>query len=227
MTSATTSEAIATTLGPGRASYFLADTTRGVVLLSHGAGNGVESADLQAVAIGLPAFGWSVVLFDQPWRVAGRKVATPPPILDVGLQAAAQAVVARCGDDVPLIVGGRSAGARSALRCARTLGAVGALGLAFPLHPPGRPDKSRLAELTDAGVPALLFQGERDSMGKPGEFPPRLPQDAEVVAVPSADHSLRVPRTAAISQEDVFDLIVARTLEWADRVAFRSVGNQR
>lgn len=221
------SEVITTPLGPGRASYFLAEASRGVVLLSHGAGNGVESADLQALAAGLPSDGWSVVLFDQPWRVAGRKVATAPPTLDIGLKAAAGVVLDRFGGDLPLIVGGRSAGARSALRCASALGAVGALGLAFPLHPPGRPDRTRLPELVSAEVPTLLFQGQRDSMGKPEEFPDPLPLRAELVAVPCADHGLRVPRSSPLTQDQVFELILRSTLSWVDRVMSAPGGNQR
>jgi uncharacterized protein len=211
-------EVVATARGPGRAAYFVASATRGVLLLSHGAGNGIESADLQALAAGLPETGWSVVLFEQPWRVAGRKVATPPPTLDEGLVAVAKIVTGHFGAAVPLIVGGRSAGARSALRCARGLGAVGALGLAFPLHPPGRPERSRLPELVGADVPVLLFQGDRDSMGKPAEFPDPLPARAELVGVPSADHSLRVPKSSAFTQAQVFELLVHRTAQWVERV---------
>ena len=92
----------------------------------------IGSRDLRALARDLPGQGITVVLFEQPWVLAGRKVATPPPTLDAGLRAAA----ARLRSRVPLIVGGRSAGARSAARCAGELGAVGCLALAFPLHPP-------------------------------------------------------------------------------------------
>ena len=132
-------------------------------------GGGIDSRDLVALADALPRHGVTVVCFEQPWVLAGRKVATPPPTLDVGLRAAA----ARLRSTAPLIVGGRSAGARSAARCATSLGAAGCLALAFPLHPPGRPEKSRLDELLGAGVPTLVVQGERDPFGTPEEFPER------------------------------------------------------
>ena len=119
----------------------------------------------------LPGQGVNVMLFEQPWRVAGRKIATPPATLDDGLRAAADALRVR----TPLVVGGRSAGARSAARCARSLGAAGCLALSFPLHPPGRPEQSRVDELAGARVPTLVVQGERDPMGRPEEFPATSP----------------------------------------------------
>ena len=131
-----------------------------------------------------------VVLLEQPWKVAGRKVAT----------AAADArrrrwsrPPTRCGCGRPLVVGGRSAGARSAARSATALGAVGCLALSFPLHPPGRPEKSRLDELRGAGVPTLVVQGEHDTMGRPEEFPDDL-DHVDLVVVPGADHGLKVPK---------------------------------
>jgi predicted alpha/beta-hydrolase family hydrolase len=147
-----------------------------------------------------------VAVFEQPWRVAGRKVASPPPTLDVGLRAA----VASLRPRTPLVVGGRSAGARSAARCAVDLGAVGCLALAFPLHPPGRPQKSRIEELAGAGVPTLVVQGERDSMGRPEEFP----EWVDLAVVPEADHGLKVPARGALSQDEALAVVVEATLEW-------------
>src|SRR5690242_12766294 len=121
------------------------------VLLSHGAGNGIDTRDLEALADHLPRNGVTVVRLEQPWKVAGRKVATPPATLDDGLVAAADRLRTR----TPLVVGGRSAGARSAARCAKRLAASGCLALAFPLHPPGKPESSRLHELRAARVPTL------------------------------------------------------------------------
>jgi len=110
-------------------------------------------------------------------------------------------------------VGGRSAGARSAARTARNLGARGLLALAFPLHPPGRPEKTRLEELKGAGVTTLVVQGERDTFGTPDEFPGGL----DLAVVPSADHSFKVPKRADISQDDALAVIVEATLEWIVR----------
>ena len=113
------------------------------LVLGHGAGGGIEARDLVALAKALPERGVTVVRVEQPWRVAGRKVAGPPATLDRAWLAVLEAL-AVAG---PLVVGGRSAGARVACRTAAQVGAAGCLALAFPLHPPGRPEKSRLDEL--------------------------------------------------------------------------------
>ena len=193
-----------------------ARTPFATLLLSHGAGVGIDTPDLESLARALPRNGITVVRLEQPWRVAGRKVATAPPTLDAGLTAAANHLRTRTA----LVVGGRSAGARSAARCARALGASGCLALAFPLHPPGRPEKSRLAELEGTGVPTLVVQGEKDTMGRPDEFPSGI----DLAVVPGADHSFKVPRSGPVSQDEALEIIVESTLEWVIREV---AGNDR
>ncbi len=179
------------------------------LLLGHGAGGGVESADLVALGAELPREGITVIRIEQPWRVAGRKIAAAPAILDACLVAVADRLRPR----TPLVLGGRSAGARCAARTAHHLGASAVLALAFPLHPPGRPESSRVAELAGVRVPSLVVQGENDPFGRPEEFP----ADQQIVVVPSADHSFKVPRRAELSQEDVLGLVVEATLEFVVR----------
>jgi predicted alpha/beta-hydrolase family hydrolase len=185
------------------------------LLLGHGAGGGVDSRDLEALAQGLPRNGISVVRVEQPWHVAGKKIAPRPEVLDRCFVAAADKLRVR----TPLVVGGRSAGARSAARTAKELGAAGFLALAFPLHPPGRPERSRLAELEAVEVPLLVVQGERDPFGTPEEFPP----DHDLTVVPGADHGFKVPQRGVLSQEDALAIIVEATLEWVVREV---VGNR-
>lgn len=186
---------------------------RATLVLGHGAGGGVEAADLVALAGALPARGITVIRVEQPWRVAGRRVAAPPATLDRAWLAVLEHLAVRG----PLVVGGRSAGARVACRTATALGARGVLALAFPLHPPGRPNVSRLPELDGCGVPALVVQGERDRFGSPDAFP-RSP--AYVVhPVPYADHSLRVPRRAPVGEQETLDAVVGVVARWVlDRV---------
>lgn len=157
-------------------------------MLGHGAGGGVNAPDLSAAAHAARSIGFSVALVEQPYRVAGRRSPAPARQLD----AAWLAVIAHLRDaalsGLPLVVGGRSAGARVACRTAAAAGGVAVLCLAFPLHPPGReddPSKSRLAELEAVRVPVLVVQGERDPFGMPPEAPNR-----KVVRVPG-NHSLR------------------------------------
>jgi uncharacterized protein len=207
---------VATDHGEGRLVTHRARRPVATLLLSHGAGNGIEARDLSALAGDLPRQGITVVLFEQPWRVAGRKVATPPATLDVGLTAAAGAL----RSNAPLVVGGRSAGARSAARRAGELGAIGCLALAFPLHPPGKPEKSRLHELQGAGVSTLVIQGERDTMGSPEAFP----DDLDLAVVPGADHGFKVPAQGPVTQAEAMGIVVEATLEWIIREV---TGNQQ
>ena len=204
---------VATPHGEGRLVTYRARQPVATLLLSHGAGRGIDTRDLEALAATLPRQGVHVLLFEQPWRVAGGKVASPPASLDAGLTAAARSLRTRA----PLVVGGRSAGARSAARTARALGAVGCLCLAFPLHPPGRPDKSRLDELLGAGVTTLVLQGENDAFGRPDEFPDPLPRGVDLAVVPSADHGFATPKRSGVSEEDAMAVIVESTLEWIVR----------
>lgn len=189
-------------------------------MLGHGAGRGTDSADLQAIAADLPAAGVSVVLVDQPWVVAGRRVAAPAAALD---DAWVQVLAWLRAHDVVtgrLTVGGRSTGARVACRTAAVLEADALLLLAFPLRPPAArkdPERAakaaavRLAEWQAVGArPVVLVQGERDAFGAPADVVAALagrglPEPA-VVAVPGADHSLRV-RTPQVRE-----LIVAAAL---------------
>ena len=179
------------------------------LLLGHGAGGGVDSRDLEALAEGLPRNGISVVRMEQPWHVAGKRIAPRPQVLDACFVAAADKLRVR----TPLVVGGRSAGARSAARTAKQLGAAGFLALAFPLHPPGRPERSRLDELEAVEVPVLVVQGERDPFGTPEEFPDKH----DLTVVPGADHGFKVPKRGVISQEEAMAIIVEATLEWVVR----------
>lgn len=151
-----------------------------------------------------------MVLVEQPWRVAGRKVAGPPPTLDVAWRAVIAELRAAGLLTGPLVVGGRSAGARVACRTALEIGAAACLALSFPLHPPGRPERSRVAELLAAGVPTLVVQGEKDSFGGPAEFP----AGTAVVEVPGADHGLKVPARATVGQAAALTLIVEAVDSW-------------
>ena len=161
----------------------------GTVLLGHGAGGGIEAPDLLAATAAATGLGWRVLRVEQPWRVAGKRVAAAPPRLDEGWTAIHAGVPELLTG--PVVLGGRSAGARVACRTAAALGAVGVLCLAFPLHPPGKPEKSRAPELTAVAVPTLVVQGDADAFGGPAEVRTALGQHpAQVVAV-RGDHALK------------------------------------
>ncbi|OII62068.1 hydrolase [Streptomyces sp. CC53] len=209
----TTTETIPTGAGDARVTWYEAGAgARFTVALGHGAGGGVEARDLQALAARLPQAGATVALVEQPWRVAGRKLAPAPRTLDTAWRELWPALRA---PGLPVVAGGRSAGARVACRTAHALDAHAVLALSFPLHPPGRPENSRAAELLGAGVPALVVQGGNDPFGKPEEFPAG---DHELVAVPSADHGFAVPKRAAITQEEALEVLTGAVADWLLRL---------
>jgi len=178
-----------TPAGPARLIVLEPDRSpaRGTLALGHGAGGGFGARDLTAVAGAARAAGWRVLLVEQPWLVAGRKVAAAPPRLDQAWLTVLSSWLGGHPDgDTPLVVGGRSAGARVACRTAAGLGALAVVALAFPLHPPGRPERSRAGELTGAGVPTLVVQGRRDPFGRPEEI------RAVVATVPGAAATITV-----------------------------------
>lgn len=146
--------------GPGRLFRHLPHKPIALLLLGHGAGGGIDTGDLAALADQLPAQHIGVARFEQPWRTAGKRLAGPPTSLDRAWRAMLAQVVPSVGD-LPLFVGGRSAGARVACRCFAPP-ARGVVALSFPLHPPGRPDRSRIDELAVVTAPVLVLQGSRD-----------------------------------------------------------------
>lgn len=202
---------VTTPAGDARVTWHRARRPRAVVALGHGAGGGIEARDLRALAAALPPHGWTVALVEQPWRVAGKKLAPAPKTLDTAWRALWPAL-ARPG--LPVVAGGRSAGARVACRTAAELGAAAVLALSFPLHPPGKPEKSRAGELTGAGVPLLVLQGERDPFGRPEEFP----EGYEPVVVPFGDHAFAVPKSADLTQEAALSVITDGVLGWLEEL---------
>ena len=180
---------IDTAHGPARAHLHAADEPKGALILGHGANGGVSAPDLVAVTEVALAEQVSVALVEQPYVVAGRRSPAPARQLD----AAWTTVVERLRESelsgLPLVVGGRSAGARVACRTVAQTDALAVLCLAFPLHAPGRSggpaSKTRQPELDEVEVPVLVVQGERDPFGMP-----RASSTRSVVTVPG-NHSLK------------------------------------
>jgi predicted alpha/beta-hydrolase family hydrolase len=175
--------------GPARVHLHPAEEPVGLLVLGHGAAGGVGSADLVAVAEIAAALRFSLALVEQPYRVAGRRSPAPAPQLDRAWTDVIEHLRAAEARRLPLVVGGRSSGARVACRTAGATGAVAVLCLAFPLQPPRRPGRtpapSRLPELDEVTVPTLVVQGARDPFGVPPAG------DRRSVVVVDGDHSLR------------------------------------
>ncbi len=188
-------------------------TARGLLVIGHGAGGDVDAADLVELARALPGQQISVARYRQPWRVAGRRIATPPGTLDAGwLPAVALARAAH--PHGALVVGGRSAGARVACRTADRVGADLVFALAFPLHPPQRPDRSRLAELLAPSCPRVVIQGARDPFGGTAELLEAVGARTGigVSTMPDAGHDLVPARRAGVSAEQWSALLVGPLL---------------
>lgn len=176
---------ITTPRGPARVDTDLpAGPVASLLVLGHGAGGDVDAPDLLAVRDEAVAAGVTVVRVTQPYRVAGRRAPAPAGHLDEAWTAVL-AVLRERHQGVPVLVGGRSSGARVACRTAGTVGAAGIVALAFPLHPPGRPERSRAAELL-TGLPTLVVNGDRDPFGVPEASP-----GVTVVTRPGEVHDLR------------------------------------
>jgi predicted alpha/beta-hydrolase family hydrolase len=178
---------IETPHGLARAHVSRVPAPRGALVLGHGAGGGVESRDLAATRDVALDVGLTVVLVEQPYRVAGRRSPAPAAHLDVAWTAVVASLSKKRLAGLPLLVGGRSSGARVACRTAAATGAAGVLCLAFPLVPPRRSGtpQSRLPELDAVSVPTLVVQGENDRFG----IPPAAAR--RTVAVVRGDHALR------------------------------------
>lgn len=221
-------EEIETTVGLARAHVHSVRTgiPRGTLVLGHGAGGGVGSWDLQLLAAQLPGHGIETILLEQPWAVAGNKVAAAQSKVDAAFRESVT-WLRRSGEALRrLVVGGRSSGARIACRTAADVDADAVLCLAFPLHPPGKTKASRGDELAQAAshLPVTVVQGDRDPFGGPVEVADAIwdhGATALVVAVPWADHSFRVSAKAPLAPDEV-GLILSET---ARRAVLQRTGN--
>jgi predicted alpha/beta-hydrolase family hydrolase len=201
---------IETPHGPARTYLHAVDEPRGALVLGHGAGGGVQAPDLVAATEAANEEGFSVALVEQPYRVAGRRSPAPAKQLDAAWIAAVTHLKAEQLANLPLVVGGRSLGARAACRTIDETGAVAVLCLAFPLEPPqraGKPRQSRLAELDAVTVPVLVIQGERDPFGMPPPGPTRE------VATVAGDHGLKAdPAAVAAAVQEWLPTVVGATV---------------
>ncbi len=174
-----------------------ARSARALLLLGHGAGGSVDAPDLIAVRDAALALGIAVARITQPYRVLGRRAPAAADRLDEAWTAVtAQLAVRADFTDVPVVHAGRSSGARVACRCAAATGAAAVIALAFPVHPPGRPEKSRSDELRAVACPLLVVQGRSDAFGQPDAAMFDRP-DRELAAVDGTHSLSRDPSAVA------------------------------
>lgn len=175
---------ISTGAGSARAEIDRPTAAAFLLLMTHGAGGGVDTRDLLAVRDAAVALGGVVARILQPYRVRGARAPGAPGPQDAAWLEIVAALSANY-PGLPLVQGGRSNGARVACRTAAAAGARAVVALAFPLHPPGRPEQSRVGELRGAGVSVLVVNGERDPFGIPAQE-----DAARVVVLPGETHAL-------------------------------------
>ncbi|MEW9528158.1 alpha/beta family hydrolase [Microbispora sp. NPDC049125] len=176
---------IATPHGPALAELDEASDPRFLLVLTHGSAGGVDAPDLLAVREAVLGVGGSVARVVQPFRLRGARAPGPAAKQDEAWLAVV-AVLRERRPGLPLVQGGRSNGARVACRTARAAGAEAVIALAFPLHPPGKPERSRVEELRAAGTPVLVVSGDRDPFGVPDEA-----DAARLVVLPGEGHELK------------------------------------
>jgi len=208
-------------LGNGRATtalqYPASQSQRMLMVLAHGAGGGQRHPFMVATAKGLASRGIDVVTFDFPYMHARRGAPDKAPVLEQCFHAVIDA--ARALDSSSrhrLFIGGKSMGGRMAthLGAQEVGGLKGIVVLGYPLHPPGQPDKLRVAHLPAIGAPLLIVQGERDAFGSPAELEAHLKtMKAPVTLDPiaGADHSLSVRGKRG---PEVFESMMDRIAEW-------------
>ncbi|KAB2362849.1 alpha/beta hydrolase family protein [Actinomadura montaniterrae] len=175
---------IQTAHGPAEATLDGPDRPAFLLVLTHGSNGGVDAPDLLAVRDAALGLDGAVARVMQPFRLAGRRAPGSAVKQDEAWLEIVEVVRERYGD-VPLVQGGRSNGARVACRTATAAGAAGVVALAFPLHPPGKPEKTRVDELRGAGVEVLVVNGDRDPFGVPDAA-----DAAQVTVLPGERHDL-------------------------------------
>ena len=178
---------IMTAAGPAHVVLDQPERPAFLVVLTHGAGGTPDTADVLAVRAAARALGAATALVTQPYRVRGARAPGSAPRQDAAWAELVDVLRRETAGDValPLVQCGRSNGARVACRTARQLGAAGVIALAFPLHPPGQPAKTRDQELRDAGTSVLVINGDRDPFGVP-----EPDERTKVVVLPGEAHAL-------------------------------------
>ena len=193
------------------------------LVLAHGAGAGQRHPFMVTVARGLAERGIDVVTFDFPYMTQKRRVPDKAPVLEASFRETVAEARQRVGPDRRLFIGGKSLGGRMATHLAAEglADLQGVVLLGYPLHPPGKPEQPRVAHLPRITVPVLIVQGERDAFGTPDEVRPAfasLGKRATLHVIEGGDHSLKVPRSAGVSQQDVYDGVLDAIAAWVQSV---------
>lgn len=194
------------------------------IILGHGAGANQLSGFMRLFAAGLAERGIDVVTFNFLYLEQGRKIPDPGPRLEACYRKVIDAVIKHKRlKGNRLVIGGKSMGGRIASQVAAVSeeSIDGLVFLGYPLHPPGRPDKLRSEHLPKIKAPMLFVQGSRDAFGTKEEIASiikKLKLPAELFAIEGGDHSLKVPKSAGVSQTDIYNQVMDHIAEWAGEI---------
>jgi hypothetical protein len=190
------------------------------LILGHGAGGNQLSGFMRQFASGLTDRGIDILTFNFLYSEKGRGA----PDHRTKLEACYRAVIATALahkklKNNRLFIGGKSMGGRIASQVAAEAveGLSGLVFLGYPLHPPGNPEKLRDQHLKDIKVPMLFIQGARDAFGTQEEIADvikRLQLKATLHAVAGGDHSLKAPKSAGMSQDEIYSVVMDRVSNW-------------
>ncbi|MBM7505992.1 alpha/beta family hydrolase [Agromyces aurantiacus] len=144
---------------------------RATIVVAHGAGAGKDHPFLTGFSRALAELGFASLRFDFPYAAAGRRFPDRPPVAIATWHAATQAARSHAPGDEPVWASGKSFGGRMAsMAAAEGMEVAGLAFLGYPLHPPGRPDRSRDEHFGSlVGVPMLFVQGRNDPFAIPNE----------------------------------------------------------
>lgn len=198
------------------------ERARATIVLGHGAGANQSSGFMRMFADGIAARGIDAVTFNFLYAERGKRLPDPGPRLEACYRAVIDAVLAhRKLKSNRLVIGGKSMGGRiaSQVAAANSKGIAGLVFLGYPMHPPGRPDKLRAEHLKDVRAPMLFVQGSRDAFGTPAELRSILKQlklNPDIHVIEGGDHSFKVPKSAGVPQEEVYESAMDTISEWVN-----------
>ncbi len=194
---------------------------RSTFVLAHGAGAGQFSSFIVRFATGLAKRHIQVVTFDFPYMERGKRAPDRAPALEASYRAVVGEVLARHSPG-SLFIGGKSLGGRIASQLAAADDELakklaGLICLGYPLHPPGLPNRLRDTHLPRIQTPMLIVQGERDAFGSPDEIRAAIRSmkgRAQLFVVEGGDHSLSVPKSSPVPQEEIYRRVEDEIASW-------------
>jgi uncharacterized protein len=192
-------------------------------ICAHGAGGNIADRATYAAATELRRRGLGVVRFNFLYKERGSGRPDPMPKLMETFAAVVEHAQRELGQRRPLVIGGRSMGGRAAsMLAADGFAADGLLLLAYPLHPPGKPDQLRDAHLPRITMPVLCFNGTRDAFCTPALMDrvlKHLTTRWEMHWLEGADHSFHVLKSSGRTDGDVLKEMGETSEPWVRGLA--------